>query len=164
MGDRLKREIHQSKPFGSRQEECFLQLLRTSDVLQRGEADVLREGGLSSTQYNALRILRGAGSGGLTCGEIGERMVTRDPDITRLLDRLEKQGFVERARQEEDRRVVRAWITAKGLRTLRALDQPVADHLTETIKLSPEEIDRLIELLEKLRAGIGVDPRVDPAE
>jgi DNA-binding MarR family transcriptional regulator len=90
---------------GSPEEAAFLDLLRTTDMLSRGPAEVLKSADLSSNQYNVLRILRGAPDG-LSCGEIGNRMITRDPDITRLLDRLEKRGLISRCREAKDRRTV----------------------------------------------------------
>src|ERR1700720_1696813 len=106
------------------EEETFLDLLRTTDMLSRGLFRVLKTGGLSATQYNVLRILRGAPEG-LACGEIASRMITRDPDITRLLDRLEKRGLISRRRESTDRRTVMARITPEGLALLNRLDEPV---------------------------------------
>src|SRR5271167_3966247 len=96
------------------EEAVFLDLLRTTDVLSRGLVQVLKTEDLSATQYNVLRILRGA-PGGLACGEIAGRMITRDPDVTRLLDRLEKRGLISRWRETRDRRTVMARITPQGL-------------------------------------------------
>jgi DNA-binding MarR family transcriptional regulator len=121
----LQSELKQKKGSVSREEEAFISVLLTADVLSGRFAELLKESGLSPTQYNVLRILRGSGSDGLACGEISERMITRDPDMTRLLDRIEKKGFVTRSRDEKDRRVVLARITTEGLNTLRALDKPV---------------------------------------
>src|SRR5436305_7513025 len=95
------------------EEAAFLDLLRTCDLLSRGPAQVLKAEDLSATQYNVLRILRGAPKG-LACGEIGNRMITRDPDITRLLARLEKRGLISRARDTKDRRMVLTHITSVG--------------------------------------------------
>src|SRR6266404_5274105 len=112
------------------EERAYLSLLRTADRLEGKMAEWLKPNGLSPTQYNALRILRGAGVDGLPCTEVGARMISRDPDITRLVDRLEKRGLVTRSRGTEDRRVVRAsittGITTAGLELLRRLDQPVS--------------------------------------
>jgi DNA-binding MarR family transcriptional regulator len=99
-------ELQQTKPFRHIEEELFLNIQRTADILLQEILDVLRPCGLSATQYNVLRILRGAGEAGVTCKEIGARLVTRDPDITRLLDRLEKRNLLTRARTREDRRFV----------------------------------------------------------
>src|SRR5688500_19762967 len=106
-------------------QEVFLDILRTAEALKMDVEELLKQSGLSSTQYNALRILRGAGSDGLTCQEIIDRMVTRDPDMTRLLDRLEDRGLVVRARSQEDRRVGRASLTEEGVRLVEQLDDPV---------------------------------------
>src|SRR6266404_9052852 len=106
------------------EEAAFLDLLRTTDMLSRGPAQVLKTEDLSATQYNVLRILRGAPEG-LPCGEIASRMITRDPDVTRLLDRLEKRGLISRRRETRDRRTVVAQITPHGSKLLARLDEPV---------------------------------------
>ncbi|MBV8478371.1 MAG: MarR family transcriptional regulator [Acidobacteria bacterium] len=112
------------QPAPSPEEEAYLELLRTTDLLSRGVVRVLKDEDLSSTQYNVLRILRGQREG-LPCGEIAQRMITRDPDITRLLDRLENRGLVWRSRHEQDRRTVLTRITSAGLKVLARLDEPV---------------------------------------
>ena len=105
-------------------------------------------------QYNALRILRGAGPEGLACREIGERMITRDPDITRLLDRLEDRGFVQRTRAKHDRRVIYGKITADGLKLLREMDVPLEKFGREMLRhVGQEKLKQLIELLELVRRG-----------
>src|SRR6202042_3480209 len=106
------------------EEAAFLDLLRTTDMLSRGLIAVLKTEDLSATQYNVLRILRGAPEG-LPCGEVANRMITKDPDITRLLDRLEKRGLISRSREAKDRRTVTARITPAGLKLLGGLDEPV---------------------------------------
>jgi DNA-binding MarR family transcriptional regulator len=108
------------------EESAFLDLWRTTDLLSRPLAQVLKTEDLSLTQYNVLRILRGS-PGGLTCGEIGNRMITRDPDITRLLDRLEKRDLISRCREIKDRRMVLTRIAPEGLELLARLDQSVRD-------------------------------------
>jgi DNA-binding MarR family transcriptional regulator len=115
----------QKRSFGTLEEEAFIALLRTADVLQWRAGEMFKQHGLSPTQYNALRILRGARPEGLTCSEIGERMINRDPDITRLLGRLERRNLVRRKRQQQDRRVIRTAITSAGLALLKSLDRPV---------------------------------------
>ncbi|HMK28679.1 MAG TPA: MarR family transcriptional regulator [Terriglobales bacterium] len=154
MTPRLQDEIKQRKPFASLEEEVYLNLQRTADALARRVAAALKPHGLSLTQYNVLRILRGAGNAGLACGEIGERMITRDPDVTRLLDRLEKRGLLQRVRDSRDRRVVMARILRPGLELLDALDAALA-HLQKTsLKgLKQEELRNLSELLERARGG-----------
>lgn len=136
-----------------REEAVFLQLLRTTDLLSRGPAQVLKTEELSTTQYNVLRILRGAPDG-LTCGVIGERMITRDPDITRLLDRLEKRGLVSRCRETRDRRAVLTRITADGLKLLARLDEPMQEaHRAQLGHLGRTRLQQLTELLEACRSG-----------
>src|SRR5437764_13419012 len=108
------------------EEEVFLDLLRTTDLLGRRVATVLKADDLSGNQYNVLRILRGSPDG-LTCGEIASRMITRDPDITRLLDRLEKRGLISRCRETKDRRMILTRITPAGLKLLAELDEPVRE-------------------------------------
>src|SRR3954462_12771022 len=119
MAKDMQTELKQRKPFTCREEELMLNIMRTADQLQRRMGELLKAAELSATQYNVLRILRGAGSEGLACGEISERMVTRDPDITRLLDPLEKRNLVTRSREKEDRRVVTARIAPAGLDLLK---------------------------------------------
>src|SRR5438445_11094251 len=120
----LQAELKQKIPFASREAEAYLSLLRTADALQTQVEARLKEFGLTGTQYNALRILRGAGPEGLPCREIGERMITRDLDITRLLDRLEDRGFVQRTRSRHDRRVSYGKTNASRLVLLREIDWP----------------------------------------
>ena len=114
MVRKLQQEIRQSQPFASLEEEAMLNLARTADRMQSSVRQLLKPFGLTPNQYNALRILRGAGPGGLTCTELGERLVSEDPDITRLLDRLAKQQLVRRRRNEGDRRVVYTEISPRG--------------------------------------------------
>ena len=152
MGQNIQAELKQRKPFTCREEELFLNILRTSDQLMRRVADALKPADLSSTQYNVLRILRGAVPDGLACGEISERMVTRDPDITRLLDRLEKRGLVARSREKADRRVVTARITEAGLELLKKLDDTVLRiHKAQLSHLDVKSQEGLIKLLEQAR-------------
>ncbi|MBS1832880.1 MAG: MarR family transcriptional regulator [Acidobacteria bacterium] len=133
--------------------EAYLNIIKTADFLQQSASVVLKARNLSETQYNVLRILRGAGEAGLKCSEVGERMVTRDPDITRLLDRLEKQQLIERHRSQTDRRVVTTRITAAGLRLLEDLDAPLRRaSLAIFGKLEPGQLQALIESLEAIRS------------
>lgn len=133
------------------EETAFLELLRTTDQLSRNLVPILKAEDLSSTQYNVLRILRGSPEG-LPCGEIGSRMITRDPDITRLLDRLEKRGLIERWRETKDRRVVQARITPEGLKLLARLDEPVEEgHREQLGHLGRERLKALCELLRAAR-------------
>src|SRR5580700_9404811 len=132
---------------GSPEEAAFLDLLRTTDMLSRGLVQILKTEDLSATQYNVLRILRGAPEG-LPCGEIANRMITRDPDVTRLLDRLEKRGLISRCRETRDRRTVMTRITPAGLKLLANLDEPVqAGHRRQLGHLGPKRLRALAELL-----------------
>jgi MarR family transcriptional regulator, organic hydroperoxide resistance regulator len=152
MARGLQAELKQNVPFRSREQEAYLSLLRTTDALQSSVEAKLKEFGLTGTQYNALRILRGAGSDGLPCSEIGERMITRDPDITRLLNRLQDRGLVTRSRAKADRRVIYGKITAVGLKLLREMDAPVEQHGREILQhVGQEKLRQLIELLELAR-------------
>lgn len=155
MTGRLKAEIKQRKRFSSQEEEAFLNLLRTADALVRGLEATLKQFGLSHTQYNVLRILRGAASEGLSCREIGERMLTRDPDMTRLLDRLEAHSLVRRARENKDRRVITTRITKKGIDVLKELDAPIARlHQEQLGHLGEKRLIALVKLLETSRMKV----------
>jgi DNA-binding MarR family transcriptional regulator len=136
---------------GCPEEAAYIDLLRTTDQLARRLVPVLKDADLSSTQYNVLRILRGAGQE-LPCGEIARRMVTRDPDITRLLDRLEKRGLISRRRETKDRRTVLTRITREGLSLLARLDKPVREaHRGQLGHLGREQLRHLSELLRRAR-------------
>ena len=136
------------------EETAFLDLLRTTDMLSRGLIRVLKSEDLSATPYNVLRILRGAPEG-LPCGEIANRMITRDPDVTRLLDRLEKRGLVSRCRETRDRRTVMTRITPRGLKMLARLDNPVqAGHHRQLGHLGRERLRTLVELLRAARSQV----------
>jgi DNA-binding MarR family transcriptional regulator len=150
----IQSEIKQTKPLTPEQ-EVLLTLQRTADSFERQMVEVLKPFGISGTQYNVLRILRGAGKEGLPCGAIGERMVTRDPDITRLLDRLDKMGFITRQRSQRDRRVVTTTITEPGLKLLKQLDKPVQEAGTDLVKnLSKAQMQQLVELLDLARGSV----------
>jgi DNA-binding MarR family transcriptional regulator len=143
-----------SRRVGCPEETAFLDLMRTTDILSRGLVKVLKSEDLSPTQYNVLRILRGAPEG-LPCGEIADRMITRDPDITRLLDRLEKRALISRCRESKDRRMVMARITREGLKLLDRLDKPVETaHRKQLGHLGQERLRALKELLYAARAGV----------
>ena len=148
MARALNQEIRQAKPFASLEEEAFLALQRTASLLLQALGRSLKGHDLTPAQYNALRILRGAGEEALTCGEIGERLVSPGPDVTRLLDRLEQRGLVTRLRDAEDRRIVRAQITQRGARLLAELDEPVEQALAELLgHLGPKRLQSLVETL-----------------
>ena len=139
--------------------EVYLTLQHVADLLLRPLEEALKPAGLSHTQYNVLRILRGAEnnseSGGLPCGEIAERMITRDPDITRLLDRLEARGLVARSRQKKDRRVVQARITAAGIQLLKKLDKPMdAMHRKQFAHVPAAHLKQLLEHLKEIRSAV----------
>ncbi len=132
------------------EEQTFVALMRAADHAQRRVAEMLKEHELSPTQYNALRILRGAGPDGLPCTEIGERMINRDPDITRLMARLEKRGLVERSRQKQDRRVIKARITERGLTLLNEMDPAVNEFQRRLLgHMGERKLTALIRLLEE---------------
>ena len=138
----------------SPEETAFLDLFRTCDLLSRGPAEVLKTEDLSPTQYNVLRILRGAPKG-LPCGEIAGRMITRDPDITRLLDRLAKRGLIARRRETRDRRVVLTKIAPEGLKVLARLDGPIQQsHRQQLGHLGRERLKKLADLLEAARSEL----------
>jgi DNA-binding MarR family transcriptional regulator len=135
------------------EEAAYLELVRTTEMLSRPLAQLLKAEDLSPAQYNVLRILRGCPEG-LTCGEVGDRMITRDPDITRLLDRLEKRKLISRSRDDKDRRVVLTRITAGGLEVLGRLDQPVRNtHRRLLGHLGADRLQMLRELLQDCRSG-----------
>ena len=147
-------EIQQTKGFPSVEAEVFLNLLRTAEAMSAAPDGRLRDAGLSHSQYNVLRILRGAGDSGSSCREIVDRMVTRDSDMTRLLDGLEGKGLVHRNRSESDRRVIISQISPSGLELLAALDAPMqAVHTAQFQHLSEPKLKRLLRLLEEARQG-----------
>lgn len=155
MVGNIQAEIKQSKPMTPEQ-EVLLTLQRTADAFERKLVEVLKPYGVSPTQYNVLRILRGTGKDGLPCGAIADRMVTRDPDITRLLDRLDKMGFITRERGQKDRRVVTTTITENGLKLLKQLDKPLTDTGNDLVKnLSKAQMQQLVELLDLARSAAG---------
>lgn len=154
MTEQLLQEIGQARPFVNRSEEAFLNLLRSAHILEQRLGRFLRGYKLSQAQYNALRILRGSFPEPLPCKEVGARMVTPMPDVTRLLDRLEARGLVDRSRSEEDRRVVEASITGKGLDLLAEIDSPIAQWMTSSLGHLGPDLDRLIRLLERTRTAL----------
>ncbi len=154
MTRRLREEIKQTRPFRSLEEEVMLGLARTADAMARSSEVVLKASGLTATQYNVLRILRGAGTAGLSCGEVASRMITRDPDLTRLFDRLEARALVKRARDGADRRVVTTRISAEGLELLKQLDEPVQEANRKAVgHLGAQKLQALAQLLDEARSG-----------
>lgn len=153
MAKKLQAEIKQKAPFTSIEQEVYLNLLKTGDAVSQPVEKLLRASGLSGTQYNVLRILRGAGREGLACGETAERMVTHDPDVTRLLDRLEKRKLIARSRDTRDRRVVTTRITPVGLRLLASLDKPMTELGRSLFNhMAKQDLKKLSSLLDKVRS------------
>jgi MarR family transcriptional regulator, 2-MHQ and catechol-resistance regulon repressor len=152
----LKTEIAQERPFASVEEETLLNLMRTNDCVQRAFQRSTREWGVTSTQYNVLRILRGAHPNGLTCSAIGSRMITADPDITRLLNRLKNLKLIRQQRDRHDRRVVWTFISDSGLELLRQMDPVITRTPKELLgHLTQSELTELIRLLELARRNCG---------
>ena len=150
---RLQHELKKKHPFDSPEQEAILNLLRTNDRIQNRFGKLFRKYGLTNSQYNVLRILRGEGQP-MPCLEIAGRMVQVVPAMTGLLDRLEAQGFVSRNRCTEDRRVVYVGLTDAGRSLVDKLDEPVGELHHKVIgHLAPAELSRLSRLLEKARLG-----------
>ncbi|MGH9742437.1 MAG: MarR family winged helix-turn-helix transcriptional regulator [Candidatus Acidiferrum sp.] len=134
------------------EDRIFISLQKTADALGIEAEQLLKPHGLTGTQYNVLRILRGAEPEGLPCSGIGERMISHDPDMTRLLDRMEKRGLITRARQTSDRRVVKTRIIPAGLALLKSLDQPVRElHKRQFRDISAARLKTFAQLLEDIR-------------
>jgi DNA-binding MarR family transcriptional regulator len=152
MPSQLQTELKQQKPFESLEQEASISLKRTAAAMDYRVSEVLKPSGITATQYNALRILRGAGQEGLCRNEIRDRLIARVPDATRLLDRMEERGLVIRAREGDDRRYVTTRITKAGLDLLEELnDRLVALHKEQLGHLGPEKLRRLIALLGDVR-------------
>lgn len=148
----LRDEIKQSRPFVSLEQEAMLSIARTDAILSYSIIEALKPFDITPTQYNVLRILRGAGHNGLCREDIRERLVAQVPDVTRLLDRLEQSDLVDRARDKTDRRLVNTRITRAGLELLKKLDGPVNDaHEKQLGHLTKTELRTLIDLLAKAR-------------
>ncbi|MBA2379221.1 MAG: MarR family transcriptional regulator [Blastocatellia bacterium] len=151
MAVELPENLKQSKPLSTTEEAVYLWILVTAEQLKAETVDLFKQRDLTAPQYNVLRILRGAGDAGLCGREIGDRMITRDSDITRMLDRLESRGLIRRERQTDDRRIVLAFISKAGLATLAELDKPiVAWHKNRLAHLSENEMKTLTRLLRKV--------------
>ena len=148
----LQKELHKRVPFECPGQEVTLNLLRAADFLSGGFQSLFERHGISAQQYNVLRILRGHRETGLPCQKILAQMITQIPDITRLVDRLEANGFVQRERTEQDRRLVILHITAVGLNLLAQLHQPLLDlHRGQMQHMARAELSELNRLLDKLR-------------
>ncbi len=144
--------LNQPPAFSSLEEETFLNLIQTADRLVRSVESLFKPSGLSGTQFNVLRILRVAGDDGMPCGQICQQMITRDPDMTRLLDRLEKRGLIARSRDTNDRRIVRARITPTAVAMLAILDEPLtALHRRQFSHMRRDQLQTLIDLLKQVR-------------
>ena len=153
MRSALQAELKQNKPFKSLQEEALLSITRTAAVLEHAVAQALRPHGITPTQYNVLRILRGAGQEGLCRHEVGERLVRRVPDVTRLLDRMEDGGLIARRRGEDDRRYVATSIAPKGLSLLATIDKEICHiHQQQIGHVDARSLKVLIDVLAKVRA------------
>jgi DNA-binding MarR family transcriptional regulator len=154
MSPSLQQDIKQIKPFSSLQHEAYLSVVRTTSALTDRVEDLLKPYGISGTQYNVLRILRGAGDDGLCRNALRDRMLTRMPDMTRLLDRMEEAGLVTRTRERDDRRMVLTRITARGRDLLARLDDPMNElHRSQLARLNKEQLRTLIDLLSLVREG-----------
>lgn len=152
----LKDEIGKRRPFDSAEQEAYLNILRTHSVLECEISRLFKSKGLSEATYNALRILRGeqanGAAAGIPCQLIGERLITRVPDVTRLIDRLEEAGLAKRSRTDADRRIVLVGITKKGLQLLEQLDKPLSDiHKKQFKHMAAAELVELNRLLSKAR-------------
>ena len=148
MNSRSKR----ARPVITQENRIFVALLQAADTLGQEAEQLLKAAGVTGAQYNVLRILRGAEPAGLPCRGIGDRMISHDPDMTRLLDRLEKRGLITRVRQTDDRRVVKTRITPRALSLLKTLDQPVRElHKRQFRHMSAARLKILSDLLEEVR-------------
>lgn len=148
----LAKEIGKKQPFAVPAEEAFLNLMRTCSILGAQGNRLMREKGLAEPSYNILRILRGAGDEGRCGFEIASSMIANVPDMTRLIDRLEKMKFLERKRMDQDRRLVRCFITKEGLDVLKELDQPILELLKQQFaKMTKQDIESINDLMVRLR-------------
>lgn len=147
-------ELQQERPFTSLEEELMVSLMRTASVLEELFAQTLKPFAISLSQYNVLRILRGAGATGRTCGEIGERLISREPDVTRLLERMEKSGLILRTRSTDDRRVVRTRITPEALDLLAKIDDELLSFNGLLQPLGTRAIEATLKTLDAVRARL----------
>jgi DNA-binding MarR family transcriptional regulator len=150
----LRDELKMAKPFKSVEEEAILSIARTAALIEHSGAEALKPFNLTITQYNVLRILRGAGHEGLCRNEVGERLVTKVPDVTRLLDRMEAAGLIVRQRGGDDRRFVATRITDKALKLLDKIDRELpAMHARQLGHVSQKRLRELIDILEEVRSA-----------
>ena len=151
----LRDDLRQRKPFRSLREETLISIARTEAISREHLERVLAPHGLSMTQYNVLRILRGAGSNGLCRNEIGQRLISRMPDVSRLLDRMETAGFVSRVRSTEDRRLVNTTLTARGRALVDGLDADVAEAQEKQLgHMTEDQLRTLVDLLSRARSNL----------
>ncbi len=152
MANHLQDEIKQTKPFERPTDEAMLSILRTASVLEHAFNELLRPFGLTTTQYNVLRILQGAGPAGLCGREIGERLISSVPDVSRLIDRMEEAGLVSKERDSTDRRHVTVRITPKGRRLVATVTPALIEAEGGRMeRLSSRSVKALIETLERIR-------------
>ena len=152
---KLQAELKQNKPFETLEDEVFINIIRTAEVFNRKQTEFLKNYDLTPSQFNVLRILRGAEPDGLICREIGERMVAFDPDVTKLLDRLEAKDLVIRERQQTDRRVITVRVSEEGLKLLKKIDRPILDFANDLLgHLNEKKLRALNELVEEAREEV----------
>lgn len=159
---KIYEEIKQKKPLRTSGEVSAITIFRTADVIRHAVESALAPFSLSNEQYNVLRILRGAGEGGLPTLEISSRMLSRSPNITRLLDRLIAKKLVRRTRPKQDRRVVIASITAQGLELLGHLDGVIQTVFKTFPPVTEAEIETTLNVLDRIRAHMAVLPKDEP--
>lgn len=150
----LAEEIQQSKPFKSIEIELYLNLIKTYESLNHEFFQLFKKNGITESQYNVMRIILGSGSGGIPMQKIGERMLARDPDVTRLVDRLERSKLVKRERSSQDRRVIFILLTPTGKKLLDKLNHPILKiHDHQLSHMSKAKMKKLNELLFEARHG-----------
>ena len=155
MAGKLQQELQQTKAMPSLEEESLLNVVRTADALMLALSSLLKPYQLSPTQYNVLRILRGAGKQGVSCKDIAARLVARDPDITRLMDRLEQRGLILRDRAKEDRRIVTHRLTQPGIDLVNELDRPIDTLNKQAMSaIDAGQLRQLVDVLERVRANL----------
>jgi DNA-binding MarR family transcriptional regulator len=133
------------------EDQTFIALQKAADALGQQAEQLLKANGLTGAQYNVLRILRGAEPDGLACSDVADRMISHDPDMTRLLDRMEKRALITRQRQKDDRRVVKTRITPEGITLLRRLDAPIRElHKRQFRQVSATQLKGLIDTLDQI--------------
>ena len=155
MAGKLQQELQQKKAMPSLEEESLLNVVRTADALMLALSSLLKPYQLSPTQYNVLRILRGAGEQGVSCKDIAARLVARDPDITRLMDRLEQRGLIVRDRAKEDRRIVTHRLTQPGIDLVYELDRPIEALNKQAMRaINAGQLRQLVDVLEQVRANL----------